>query len=247
MMKIRTRLKHLIVDARRAAKRFRQLDREAIASLYLDGHGIEIGGLHNPLKVPARARVRYVDRMDIVGLREQYPELAKDDVVGVDIIDDGETLKTIGTSTQDFVIANHFLEHCENTIGALENMVRVLKPGGVLFLCIPDKRHTFDSDRPVTTFEHLLRDYREGPAWSRRTHYEEWAKFVDRLADLSAVKDRMEELLRQQYSIHFHVWTINEMIELFQRAPAVARVPAEIDCVVRSEGEVILLLRKQPE
>jgi hypothetical protein len=45
---------------------------------------------------------------------------------------------------------------------ALGNMIRVLRPGGVLYLAVPDKRYTFDADRPVTPTDHLLRDHREG-------------------------------------------------------------------------------------
>ena len=63
---------------------------------------------------------------------------------------------------QDFVIANQVLEHFQNPLLALQNMLRVLKPGGVLYLSLPDKRFSFDVDRPVTTVEHVLRDYRRG-------------------------------------------------------------------------------------
>ena len=101
----------------------------------------------------------------------------------VDIVDDGERLETIGDLTQDFVIANHFIEHSQNPIGAIENMLRVLKHGGILYLAVPDKRYTFDIDRPVTTIEHLLQDYEQGPQWSKRQHFEEWSRFIDKIVD----------------------------------------------------------------
>src|SRR6059036_2532729 len=90
------------------------LRRKTIASTYLRGDGLEIGALHNPLKVPPAARVKYVDRMCVADLRREYPELSGKHLVDVDILDDGETLASIGDGTQDFVIANHFIEHCEN-------------------------------------------------------------------------------------------------------------------------------------
>ena len=37
--------------------------REAVAGIFLRGDGIEIGALHQPLRMPAAARVKYVDRM----------------------------------------------------------------------------------------------------------------------------------------------------------------------------------------
>jgi hypothetical protein len=49
--------------------------REEIAAAYLRGEGLEVGALHLPLKLPAEARARYVDRMTVEELRRHYPEL----------------------------------------------------------------------------------------------------------------------------------------------------------------------------
>ena len=86
--------------------------RELITNLYIKGKGIEIGALHNPLIVPESAKVKYVDRMTVFDLREHYSELSSLDLVIVDIICDGEKLEKIENDSQDFVIANHFFEHC---------------------------------------------------------------------------------------------------------------------------------------
>ena len=137
--------------------------RDAIAAIFLRGDGIEIGALHQPLHLPASARVKYVDRMTVPELRRQYEELADMPLVETDIIDNGEQLTTIGDSTEDFVIANHFIEHCQNPIQTFHNLSRVLKLGGVLYLAVPDKRFTFDADRPCTTIDHIMRDFSEGP------------------------------------------------------------------------------------
>jgi predicted SAM-dependent methyltransferase len=42
------------------------------------------------------------------------------------------------------------LEHVEDWIAALEHQLRVLKPGGILYLTLPDARHSFDSPRRTT-------------------------------------------------------------------------------------------------
>ncbi len=190
------------------------LTRETIARMYLRGDGIEIGALYRPLCVPRAARVRYVDRMPVSALRAQYPELAGESLVGVDIVADGETLVGIPDESQDFVIANHFLEHCQNPILALESMLRVLKPGGILFLAVPDKRYTFDAGRSVTPLEHVLRDYVDGPDWSKREHFEEWSRYVVGAPSEEAVQAEASRLLEMDYSIHFHVWTQAELLEL---------------------------------
>ena len=120
----------VIRKVRNAVHRGPRVDREVLASVYLRGSGIEIGALQGPLRVPRAVKVRYVDRMTVADLRKQYPELKYHKLVDVDIIDDGESLSTIGDASQDFVIAIHFLEHCENPIKAVSNFVRVVREGG---------------------------------------------------------------------------------------------------------------------
>lgn len=217
-------------------------NRYSLAFLYLKREGIEIGALHNPLFAPPWARVSYVDRMTVAALREQYPELRDEKLVAVDIVDDGERLETIADCSQDFVIANHFVEHCENPLLALENMLRVLRPGGVVFLALPDMRYSFDRDRQATTLEHLLRDYHEGPHGSRRGHFEEWVRLVDKIADDAAAGQQVERLLAQGYSIHFHAWTQREMVELLLYLQSLH--PFDIELMVRNRGEILFIIRK---
>src|SRR3954452_14807173 len=88
---------------------------------HLRGDGIEIGALYFPLDLSeARVtRVRYVDRLDVPALREQYPTLANLTFVPVDIVDDGEVLSTIPDGSLDFVVANSMIEHTSDPIGTL--------------------------------------------------------------------------------------------------------------------------------
>src|SRR5215212_9014533 len=76
-----------------------ELTRERVAEMYLKGEGIEIGALHNALKTPESARVRYVDRMSVSELKKQYPELEGEELVEVDILDDGERLEKLEDSS----------------------------------------------------------------------------------------------------------------------------------------------------
>ena len=157
-------------------------------------------------------------------------------------MDDGERMASISDATQDFVIANHVLEHCQDPIGALVSMFRVLRPGGILYLAVPDKRYTFDADRPVTPLDHLLRDHREGPAWSRRQHCEEWIRLVERVTVPETLEARLAELMRGDHAIHFHVWTQTEVLELLQ---ALRRLVAfDVELMTRQGDEVIVVTRK---
>jgi len=220
------------------------ISRELISNTYLSGIGVEVGALHNPLRVPACAKVKYVDRFSVEDLRRHYPELTDLDLVPVDIIDDGELLETIGNGTQDFVIANHFIEHFANPILAIGNMLRVLKIGGILFIALPDKRHCFDADRPDTTFEHLLRDYQEGPAWSRRGHFEEWSRLVNKINDVAEVERQVISLMAMDYSIHYHVFTPDTMLEFFSSIKKVLIYPFEYETFFKNGTEVLIILRR---
>jgi len=95
-----------------------------------------------------------------------------------DVLDDGESLSTIEPASQDFIVANHFLEHCENPIGTIENHLGKLRPGGILFYAVPDKRFTFDYPRDVTPLEHMISDYEHGPEGSRSEHFDDWARLT---------------------------------------------------------------------
>jgi predicted SAM-dependent methyltransferase len=238
---------HTQVQEQRQQIKKCRLDCDLIARHYLSGEGIEIGALHNPLPLsPVSARVKYVDRMPVAELRRQYPELKKLPLVEVDIVADGEQLETIPSASQDFVIANHFIEHCQNPVLAIENMLRVLKTGGVVFMAVPDKRHTFDKYRPVTTIDHLLKDYQKGPEWSRFSHFEEWVKYVNNISEKEAMDAQISHLLAIDYSIHYHVWTKNTLDDFLLTLINQLHFPMEVEFSMfkREHGESIFILRK---
>lgn len=246
MLFLKKLIKNSVLNIKRTFKLLSvRIDRESVATAYLKGNGIEIGALHNPLKVSSAAHVKYVDRMSCDDLRSQYPELKKEKLVPVDIVDDGERLDKIADESQDFVIANHFLEHSQNPLLTFSNIYRVLRSGGVLYLALPDKRYSFDAERPVTTLEHLQRDLQEGPAWSRRGHFEEWARHVNRLTDPADLERQVENLMALDYSIHFHAWDQREMIELLLCLQD--SFPFELEMLLKHVEEQIFILRKQEQ
>jgi SAM-dependent methyltransferase len=155
-----------------------KLDRLAISSASLVGSGIEIGAMDLPLRVKRGVDVKYFDRISKESSAKIFPEIA-DKLVHVDILGDGETLEGIDSDSLDFIIGNHFIEHTENPISTIYNMLRVLKKGGKVFMAIPDKRFTFDIDREITPLSHLLKDYEQGVLWSRENHYYDFVKHTE--------------------------------------------------------------------
>jgi predicted SAM-dependent methyltransferase len=226
--------------------------RAELAYRFLAGRGLEIGALHRPLKVPPQARVSYVDRMTVEELFASYDEdVAGKDLTPVDVVDDGETLATVDDDSQDFIVANHFLEHTADPIGAIGNHLAKLRPGGVLFYAVPDKRYSFDFRREVTPLAHLVRDHEEGPEVSRREHYDEWGLQVNGTEEERARADwpqKGEEIARllegQDYSIHHHVWTESAFLELLLHCQQRFEAGLEIEAVARNGEEIVAVLRK---
>ncbi|MCP5553617.1 MAG: methyltransferase domain-containing protein [Akkermansiaceae bacterium] len=217
--------------------------RKVLAGTYLTGTGLEIGALHNPLPVPDHVTVRYADRFDTATARASYPELAAFDLVEVDFVCDGETLDTVPDASQDFVIANHVLEHCEDPIGALLNWCRVLVRGGILFVTVPDLRYTFDFRRPATPYAHLLVDHADGPERQNLQTYREWHTLVDVAEDPDTAARKSAQ---DRINIHFHAWTQAEILELLLNLRREQGVPMELECALGGGGEVVCVLRKVP-
>ncbi|MGD0199050.1 MAG: methyltransferase domain-containing protein, partial [Solirubrobacteraceae bacterium] len=217
--------------------------RDDVARRFLVGEGIEIGALSVPLHLPPGAHVRYVDRKSNAALAEDFPELDPTRFVPVDVVDDGASLRSFADATLDFVVANHVTEHTEDPIAALQSQVRVLRDGGVLFLVVPDRRFTFDRDRPATTLEHLQRDHEQGPQWSRREHYREWVSLVERF-DPQDVEARAAKLDAEQASIHFHTWQLEDFLALLGYCQDELELAARLEHAQMIRAEFLVVLRK---
>jgi SAM-dependent methyltransferase len=242
----RPRLRNVLLDACvRATAEAEQTRavRDDLARRLLAGDGIEIGALHVPLRMPPGARVRYVDRKRNDGLGDDFPELDGAQFVTVEVVDDGETLGTFADASLDFVVANHFIEHTEDPIGTLVSQFRVLRDGGILFMVVPDRRFTLDRDRAATTLVHLRRDHAQGPKWSRRDHYREWVRLVERF-DPPDVEARAETLDVECASIHFHTWEFEGFLGFLELVRDEFDIPLRLEHAQLSGEEFLLVMRK---
>ncbi len=187
--------------------------RKRLARKYLRGSGIEFGALNAPLDLPRHIKIRYADIETPEALVEQFsPHYNK--ITTPDIVTDIETMDCIENGSMDFVIANHVLEHLENPLRAFQTINRVLRPGGIAFVTLPDKRFSFDRRRPITPLEHLIADYEHGPEGSRADHYDDW---VSNAFGLKGGERRamVAEFVARHLNIHFHVWDYAAMTEMF--------------------------------
>ncbi len=87
----------------------------------------------------------------------------------------------------DYCLSAHVIEHMPDTLRALREMDRVVRPGGTAFLMAPHRDRTFDAPRPRTPLQHHLAD------WALRT-----TVASEPLAPLN----------------HYHVWITQDFLAL---------------------------------
>jgi SAM-dependent methyltransferase len=101
---------------------FHKITDSRYATRYLVGDGIDIGAGSDSLAL-------YSDFFPLMKSCRPW-----------DIADgDAELMLGVESSTYDFVHSSHCLEHMRNAHNALDNWVRVLKPGGYLVCIVPDE------------------------------------------------------------------------------------------------------------
>jgi len=188
---------------------------------HLHGSGLELGPGHQPYEVPDDVTVRFVDRWVPTENRALFPELveigADDGFVEPAIVAnfDIDRLSPVESASTDFVICSHVLEHLAEPIGFLAEIHRVLRPGGVALLLLPDRRTTFDRDRPPTSLDHLIEEHEAGVAEVSDDHLIEFLTLSGEGASFLGVPADLDERARfldwhRHRSIHVHCWTEEE-------------------------------------
>ena len=210
--------------------------------------GLELGPLHTPLIEKSEANVTYADILTTDRLRVRYahnPDVPKDKIVEVDHIWTAQGLPSVETSSIDYVIASHVVEHVPNLLGWLAELHRILKPSGTIGLAVPDRRFTFDFPRretriedivhasivnataplPICVLDHLLNaGYVDSiQAWDeildsnniRRAHSDDFA--------IAAAKQALVEPTPND--LHCWVFTPRSMAEVFSRAAEIGLLP----------------------
>jgi SAM-dependent methyltransferase len=179
---------------------------------FLRGDGIEIGPGHNPFPLPpVGTRVRYVDRWQPEENAELFFELQDPDFPRPDVVLnlDTDLLGPFEDESLDFVIASHVLEHMANPIAILDDVHRVLRPGGVAVVLLPDRRRTFDRHRTPTPLDHLVTEYRQGVDEVSDEHIVEFLLSTG-TCTAEPGPDFIE--LYRRRSVHVHCWTEQEWV-----------------------------------
>lgn len=196
----------------------------------LDGNGLEIGAFHQPAPLPQRCVVSYCDAVAPEEAVKLFPELKFDDLVPIQhIVDlDKDGLSAFADDSYDFIVINHVIEHVANPVKVVAELFRVVKPQGLVVISAPDKDFTFDKPRDLTSFEHLLEEYRQGVSQVTDEHYLDFLHGVH-----PEVFQQDEERLRQAVESvknrreHAHVWDSASFEDFLHKAFDVLEIRAE--------------------
>ena len=209
--------------------------RIAAADIYLrqlrSKRGIEIGG---PSKIfrtflPIYASASALDGVNFAHqtvwegrIDETNLYIYKKNRAGKQFILDATQLDGMPSNSYQFLLSSNCLEHVANPLKALEEWLRIVEPNGLILLILPNKESNFDYRRPVTSFEHLLDDYKNQTGEDDLTHLEEILALHDLSRDPPA-GDAMhfrERSLKnfENRCLHHHVFDgplIQRMFEYF--------------------------------
>lgn len=139
---------------------------------------------------------------------------------GFNFIREATDLHGIANHRYDFVLSSHNLEHISNPVRALKEWMRVVKPGGVVIVLLPDYRRTFDHRRNPTPIEHMLEDYKLGRDERDLTHLEEILELHDLSRDpMAGPKDHFQQRSLRNFEnrcLHHHVFDERNSRKLFE-------------------------------
>ncbi|MRX32264.1 methyltransferase domain-containing protein [Aminobacter sp. MDW-2] len=171
------------------------------------GLGIEIGALHDPFELDAT--VLYLDRLSTAELHRTYNGDAREPLIKpVTLVAKTVPYTFIADGALDFVVSSHCFEHFANPGLALEDWIRILKPGGVIYAIIPNKEKTYDRPREAASVDTLISAYESR---APEAPLEQYRDFFDN-KELVGSEKRLpyESILRrfnEQESIHVYAWT----------------------------------------
>jgi SAM-dependent methyltransferase len=126
---------------------------------------LEIGPFHDPLL--QGPRVAYFDILERPALiaRAQQIGYPTDRVPEIDFVAPDGDLSIIDQKF-DVVLSSHVIEHQPDLIRHVRAVERLLRPGGMYFLLVPDKNYCFDHYMPESTIAEIVNAHHNG----RRVH-----------------------------------------------------------------------------
>jgi SAM-dependent methyltransferase len=217
-----------------------------------DELGLEIAPYHNPI-APKRDgwNCLSLDFFDEDKLRQNAsldgdPNVRKnvDNIEKVDIVasatDLEEELFKIGLLGRfDYMCSSHNFEHLPDPLKFLRGAGAALKPNGYLSMAIPNKRHTFDYSRALTSTKDILRFYFEKQTRpDAYTIFDGSSSFVDNPEGAVRYRNDLQKTYQQLISsigkdkeyvdAHVTVYTPESFIHIMNDLMILNLIPFEI-------------------
>lgn len=116
---------------------------------------LEIGPFYNPLL--RGSHTRYFDVMDKAALEARSRAIGAHNAVApeIDFISPIGDLSIVDADF-DYILSSHCIEHQPDLVEHLQQVSRLLRPGGRYFLLVPDKRFCFDALLAESTIADVL-------------------------------------------------------------------------------------------
>lgn len=189
--------------------------------------GLEVGGpsphFRKGCVIPVYDRCKAIDFCNFSDNTIWHPANAFSSImVRRQFVAEATNLTGVRDETYDFVLASHVLEHVANPLQALLEWKRVLRCDGLLLVIVPDKRGTFDHQRPYTEFRHIEADFKANQAESDSTHLAEVVALHDiRLdPDAGSLEHFRARCLNNATvrALHHHVFSPEVLTQMLSRA-----------------------------
>lgn len=193
----------------------------------LAGAGIEVGPGEFPFRLlRPEVTVRYVDRLRPEDRQRVLEALGRDPgnpafeaarlALEPDFVADFNTdrLGPVPDASEDFVIASHVLEHLAEPLGFVDEIHRVLKPGGLALVLLPDRRRTEDRFRAPTSLGHLVAEHEAGVDQVSPEHLREFLRDRGRRPGRTDEERACQLEQYREHSFHVHCWDPDEFVEV---------------------------------
>lgn len=201
---------------------------KAYQNLFLNKSGIELGGpspyFNN--EIPIYEVIKSCDGVNFNSNTVWEGEITEGENykyqkynLGYQFICDAIHLKNIENNTYDFVLSCNNLEHIANPLKAVKEWLRVLNNDGLILLVLPNKANNFDHNRPYTSFDHLLSDFKNDIKEDDLTHLKEILELHDLSLDKPAGDhDNFKKRSLKNYEnrcLHHHVYNIELLTQIY--------------------------------
>lgn len=122
---------------------------------------VELGAFDNPVFArPLGDTVKYIDwfsKEELIALHQNNPRRNFPRAVDVDFVIKDHLFARHLSEKFDIISGSHVIEHIADVVSWLNQLAMIMKPGGTVFLAVPDKRYTFDYYRKESTAVEMVR------------------------------------------------------------------------------------------